>query len=753
MNFKDISIRSKISILVVAICLATLIVSSLLFFVFDSRQYKKMILEKVTITADVIGGNNTANIIFNNPQEAATVLRTLIADDGINVARIYDNDDNIFAEYIKEPEYAMSNLDFITSNASHKYVKRTLLVKRPIILDNEKIGATFLNYSMEGYYARRISFIHFLLGLFTAALIIVLLLTVKLQRIISTPIINLTNTMRSIEKNLDYITVDDKRKDEIGQLINGFNSMITQIKQQNQDLVLAKNQAENSAKIKDQFLANMSHEIRTPMNGVIGMAKLLENTPLSAEQKCFLDNISISASNLLVIINDILDFSKIEAGKMELEEIEFNLSNIIDTLNVVYTKTTADKRLYFKLNIDDNVPKMLWGDPTRLTQILNNLIGNAVKFTEYGGITLTIKSREMSHNFTHLKFIVSDTGIGIPQEKQDLIFKSFSQASSDTTRKYGGTGLGLTISRQLALMHKDGNLTVSSQIDKGSTFCFDVTYKQSNATPEPIVKTTERPKPIEGKNRVKVLLAEDNEINQLFVKTILKPYFDVYSAENGKIVVDWLRKEDFDIILMDLHMPEMDGYQATSEIRKMDDERINNIPIIALTAAAIKGEREKCIDSGMNDYISKPFNPDELIDKIFSLVTPSENIANKPEESPKSKIKPTEFKYINTKYLDSITDGDENFQHQLVSIFIDQVPELKNNMLEAFESHNYHRLSEVAHKAKSSVAMMGMSQLREHLARLEQSAKEGIEAETYKEKIDLFIVTCEAAIEECKNLL
>ncbi|WP_396147904.1 PAS domain S-box protein, partial [Flavobacterium sp.] len=390
-----------------------------------------------------------------------------------------------------------------------------------------------------------------------------------------------------------------------------------------EDAIKAKEFAEAANKAKSEFLANMSHEIRTPLNGIIGFTDLLKNTKLEAIQKNYMNTINESAHSLMGIINDILDFSKIESGKLELDIKKYNLIEIISQVIELVKYDTNLKNLDLEVNINESVPKYVYVDIVRLKQILINLLGNAVKFTEKGKITLSIKSLEsISENKTKIRFSVLDTGIGIKKDFQKEIFNAFSQGDNSTTRRFGGTGLGLTISNQL-LSLMDSKLNLESEIGKGSEFFFDVILKTSNEKSSQLIDNfdviiNEKEKPDFGHENFKVLIIEDNKINMLLAKTLIKqiiPNGTIFEAENGKIGVEKFNILHPDIILMDVQMPIMNGYEATQEIRKTTKGR--HIPIIALTAGTVVGEREKCLEVGMNDYASKPILK-EVLEGIVS---------------------------------------------------------------------------------------------------------------------------------------
>ncbi|WP_460576901.1 PAS domain S-box protein [Flavobacterium koreense] len=390
-----------------------------------------------------------------------------------------------------------------------------------------------------------------------------------------------------------------------------------------EDAIKAKEFAEAANKAKSEFLANMSHEIRTPLNGIIGFTDLLKNTKLEAIQKNYMNTINESAHSLMGIINDILDFSKIESGKLELDIKKYDLIEIISQVIELVKYDTNIKNLGLEVTINESVPKYVYVDVVRLKQILINLLGNAVKFTEKGKITLSIKTLEsISGNKTKIRFSVLDTGIGIKKDFQKEIFNAFSQGDNSTTRRFGGTGLGLTISNQL-LSLMDSKLNLESEIGKGSEFFFDVILKTTNEKSSQLIDNfdliiNEKEKNDFGHENFKVLIIEDNKINMLLAKTLIKqiiPNGTIFEAENGKIGVEKFNILHPDIILMDVQMPIMNGYEATQEIRKTTKGR--HIPIIALTAGTVVGEREKCLEVGMNDYASKPILK-EVLEGIVS---------------------------------------------------------------------------------------------------------------------------------------
>ena len=474
------------------------------------------------------------------------------------------------------------------------------------------------------------------------------------------------------------------------------------------DLKLAKQAAEQNAQMKEMFLANMSHEIRTPMNAITGFGRLLcEGGNLTEEQQDYVNAINTASSNLLNLINDILDFSKIESGEIKLEKIPFSLKDQINYVWKILSPNAHQKGLLFKCMVDHGMPEMVIGDPTRLSQVLVNLINNAIKFTEKGHIRLLVQTLEKTNNGYVIEFQVEDTGIGIPEEKIQAVFDRFTQANTNTTRKYGGTGLGLSISKSLIEL-QGGEIEVESHLNKGSRFTFRLPFQISNEihqTDSPIESL-----PVEAPKKNNLLLVEDNMLNQKLAKKVMELRgFNVDVAENGIIALEMLKTRSYDLILMDLQMPEMDGYQTADHIRntmKLDT------PIMAMTAHSLVGEKEKCLRVGMNEYITKPFDPNTLFLKIKELTEQNDDDSdnNKPKEAAVEKV--------DLSYLKLLSDNNKEFEKEILQTSMYTIPADLDLLHHAVNELDHTQIKASAHKLRSSFLTIGLD-VQEELETLE----------------------------------
>ncbi|MHC4551628.1 MAG: ATP-binding protein [Planctomycetota bacterium] len=660
------TIRQKLMLIIMSICITALMLTGITFSIWSHLSFRENMVHNTQSLAKMTANNCAAALLFDDEISAGEVLKSYRTQPSIIKCCIFDASGNRFSTYLRNDQEKCPPVQKVARVASYNFSDGNLTVVYPIMLDNEQVGTVVLRSDLEHLKANFRTNGLIVLGIIVIASTPGYILARNLQKIISNPILELASLSKHVSQKRDYSKRAVKgRDDEIGLLVDAFNQMLDEIQTEMDERVKAQmeltthrdhleeivnertaelkstnrqlemmvekanlmaKQADDANQAKSEFLANMSHEIRTPMNAIIGFSELLADEDLTEQQQSFLSTVLNSGRSLLQLINDILDFSKIEAGRLETEIIECNTEQFLGDMGSFLRPLAIEKGLDFNILQCSELPAFFYTDPVRVRQCLINLVSNAIKFTADGHVFVNVCT-ERQEDEDCIRFDVEDTGIGIPEEQQKNIFEAFTQADGSTTRKYGGTGLGLTITQQLTEL-LGGTISLQSTPGGGSTFTIIVpmgvqldqtaTINKYNVIEDivetPKSNTADEPDQPEG---ARVLVAEDAPANQTLIRILLERLgHTVRIVENGAEAVNAVEQDNYDIILMDIMMPVMNGYEAVKQLRSNGCD----LPIIALTANAMKGDDQKCCEAGCDGYLPKPINRDTLVELLESYL-------------------------------------------------------------------------------------------------------------------------------------
>ncbi|MCM8531383.1 MAG: ATP-binding protein [Lentisphaeraceae bacterium] len=705
------SLRHRLILMITSLISIAVIMACTILLTHLYKNQHRDLQEKLSIIANVLLENASASLEFSDKDDAGNVLQTLKGVEGIEQAAFYLNE-KLFVSHVFEGKKAKKQLDIQKTDLHIFYFENKIQVMSALTLDPQNIASiviiTNLNHLTNGFYED----VFMTLGVVFFVIVITLVLAVKLQRSVTTPIVELSKAARYISEYEDFTyRTKNFENDEIGDLTTAFNHMLSQIEKRTKELLVERQNAEDKAqeaieaqkkvveesksrkeaevasRMKSEFLANMSHEIRTPMNSILGFSELLTKEVEGSKAINYLNSINASGRSLMNLIDDILDLSKVEAGKLELKYTTFNIRMFLNEFAAIFKQKLQQKEIHFSTEVDEQVPEFVSLDETRLRQILFNLIGNAVKFTDKGFIKLKLLA-ELANETCSLTLSVEDSGIGMARESLEKIFGSFEQASVQTSVKYGGTGLGLAICKKLMEL-LGGEISVTSELNKGTVFTIKLNDVQIE---KGVLKTSVEEQPTREYSFLPatILVVDDIALNrELMIEHLAEFPFKILEAEDGQIALQKLSQEKIDLVFMDMKMPEMDGYTATRKAKELSSTC--EVPIVACTASAMK-ENEELIRELCDGFLKKPYSEKELFEEMSKFLNHS--LSEIPEKKEEIDLQIRKFNAEERVILERI---------------IDQLKDLLPKVATAIETMTVNELQEILQSIKDITSTLSIS--------------------------------------------